>query len=441
MHRLVDGSPAYSCTLLAIEAQGRRIETVEGISTDDAMHPGADAVRRERRENDGQQCGFCTPGLVMAGKAVVDRNPRPSMADVESGLSGNICRCGTYVGVRKAVYEAGPEGECVMATKYDWPAAEDRSLIGKRHNRVDGPDKARGVAKYSYDRNLDGMLFARLVTSTVAHGRIIAIDTSMAEKVKGYKSHVNILNVGDEVQWMGAEILAICADTEEHARDVAAAVNVHFESLPHWVEDEDVQEGRRGESRQAGQGRHQGAGSRSRLEERRRDRRWLLRSRRDHALLLGAAWSGGRLAGGTTSRSTHRRRPWRASRRTWPRGCRAMSPIGTVSADSITVTTPYMGGGFGSKFNIDTWGIACAKLSKKTGKPVKLMLDRSEELMVAGRTALGLRQHQGRCQARRHVGGLRVRDLVDRRHRGAWQPRRYRTFTTTRSVWRRRRVI
>lgn len=102
---VVDGSPVYACTMLAIEAQGRRIETIEGISTDDAMHP----VQVQFVEQDAQQCGFCTPGLVMAGKAIVDRNPRPSMADVESGLCGNICRCGTYVGVRKAVYEAARE--------------------------------------------------------------------------------------------------------------------------------------------------------------------------------------------------------------------------------------------------------------------------------------------------------------------------------------------
>ena len=86
-----------------------------------------------------------------------------------------------------------------MATKYDWPALADRSLIGKRHDRVDGPVKARGTAKYSYDRNLDGMLFARLVTSDVAHGRIISIDTAAAERVTGYKGHVNILNAGDVV--------------------------------------------------------------------------------------------------------------------------------------------------------------------------------------------------------------------------------------------------
>ena len=99
---IIDGSPVYSCTMLALEAQGRRIETIEGISTEDSMH----AVQEQFVEHDAQQCGFCTPGFVMAGKAIVDRNPRPSMADVESGLGGNICRCGTYVGVRKAVYEA-----------------------------------------------------------------------------------------------------------------------------------------------------------------------------------------------------------------------------------------------------------------------------------------------------------------------------------------------
>ena len=102
---IIDGSPVYSCTMLAIEAEGRRIETIEGISSDDAMHP----VQVQFVEHDAQQCGFCTPGLVMAGKAIADRNPRPSMADVESGLCGNICRCGTYVGVRKAVYEAARE--------------------------------------------------------------------------------------------------------------------------------------------------------------------------------------------------------------------------------------------------------------------------------------------------------------------------------------------
>jgi aerobic-type carbon monoxide dehydrogenase small subunit (CoxS/CutS family) len=93
--------------MLAIEAQGRDIQTVEGISTDDTrMHP----VQQQFVEHDAQQCGFCTPGFVMACKALLDRNPNPTRQQVERELSGNICRCGTYVGVREAVLAAASAG-------------------------------------------------------------------------------------------------------------------------------------------------------------------------------------------------------------------------------------------------------------------------------------------------------------------------------------------
>jgi xanthine dehydrogenase YagT iron-sulfur-binding subunit len=104
---VVDGNPVYSCTMLAIESQGRNIETIESISTDDArMHP----VQKYFVENDAQQCGFCTPGFVMACKSFLDKNSNPTREQVEKGLSGNICRCGTYVGVRQAVLDAAKGG-------------------------------------------------------------------------------------------------------------------------------------------------------------------------------------------------------------------------------------------------------------------------------------------------------------------------------------------
>ena len=73
------------------------------------------------------------------------------------------------------------EREAAVATKYDWPAAGDRSIIGTRYSRIDGPSKSRGAAKYAYDRNLDKMVYARLVTSPHAHANIKSIDTSRAE--------------------------------------------------------------------------------------------------------------------------------------------------------------------------------------------------------------------------------------------------------------------
>ena len=102
---IMDGKAVYSCDVLAIDAQGRKIETLEGISTPDRPHP----VSKAFVNNDAQQCGYCTPGFVVAAKAFLDHHPNPTDEDVKRGLGGNFCRCGTYMGVRKAVLEAAKE--------------------------------------------------------------------------------------------------------------------------------------------------------------------------------------------------------------------------------------------------------------------------------------------------------------------------------------------
>jgi len=100
---LVDEKLVYSCSILAIDAQRQRITTVEGLTQGDRLSP----LQRAFIENDAQQCGFCTPGFIVAGKVLLDRNPQPTAGEVEKALSGNLCRCGTYAGVR-AVF--GPSG-------------------------------------------------------------------------------------------------------------------------------------------------------------------------------------------------------------------------------------------------------------------------------------------------------------------------------------------
>jgi xanthine dehydrogenase YagT iron-sulfur-binding subunit len=102
---ILGGRPVYACSVLAIEAQGQDIQTVEGLSSGGKLHP----VQAAFVENDAQQCGFCTPGFVMAAKAFIDRHPNPTMDDVKRGLGGNLCRCGTYIGVRQAVLDAARE--------------------------------------------------------------------------------------------------------------------------------------------------------------------------------------------------------------------------------------------------------------------------------------------------------------------------------------------
>ncbi|HSQ20716.1 MAG TPA: (2Fe-2S)-binding protein [Blastocatellia bacterium] len=103
---ILDGKPVYSCSVLAIEAQGKAITTVEGLMQGDNLHP----IQQAFIDNDAQQCGFCTPGFVVASKAFLDRNPNPTPDQVQKGLGGNLCRCGTYVGVRAAVAQAAQKG-------------------------------------------------------------------------------------------------------------------------------------------------------------------------------------------------------------------------------------------------------------------------------------------------------------------------------------------
>ena len=99
---LLGGKPVYACSVLTLEAQGQDIVTAEGLGSPEALHPLQTAFIK----HDAQQCGFCTPGFVVACKAFLDKNPNPTMGDIEKGLGGNLCRCGTYAGIGPAVLDA-----------------------------------------------------------------------------------------------------------------------------------------------------------------------------------------------------------------------------------------------------------------------------------------------------------------------------------------------
>src|SRR6516165_10111911 len=96
---MADGNPIYSCTMLALEAQGKKIQTADGLISGGKL----DAVPAAFVKYDAQQCGFCTPGFVVAMRAALNKNPNATPAEIEEGLSGNICRCGTYEQMRHAI--------------------------------------------------------------------------------------------------------------------------------------------------------------------------------------------------------------------------------------------------------------------------------------------------------------------------------------------------
>jgi len=100
---LIDGEPMNSCLVLALEAEGREITTIEGLSQGQKLHP----IQAAFVEKGAIQCGFCTPGMILAAKALLDRNPNPTETEVREALAGNLCRCTGYQKIVDAVIAAG----------------------------------------------------------------------------------------------------------------------------------------------------------------------------------------------------------------------------------------------------------------------------------------------------------------------------------------------
>ena len=99
---LLDGESVKSCTLLAFQAEGREVTTIEGIANDGQMHPIQDAFHR----NHGLQCGYCTPGMIMAAASFLQENPNPTDEQVRESLEGNLCRCTGYQNIVKSILDA-----------------------------------------------------------------------------------------------------------------------------------------------------------------------------------------------------------------------------------------------------------------------------------------------------------------------------------------------
>ena len=101
----VDGRLVCSCLMLAVEAEGRNVETIEGMAKGDKLHP----LQQKFLEEAALQCGFCTPGILVAAKALLDRNPDPSETEIRYWLAGNLCRCTGYDKIVRAVVDAAAE--------------------------------------------------------------------------------------------------------------------------------------------------------------------------------------------------------------------------------------------------------------------------------------------------------------------------------------------
>src|SRR3954469_16881237 len=263
-----------------------------------------------------------------------------------------------------------------------WP--ENPRLIGTNIPRLDGLAKASGKAKYPSDVRPEGTLFGVMLYSPHAHAKVRSIDTSAAEKMPGVKAVLAIANEGTTLRYQGDDVAAVAAETEEQARDAVRAIRVDYEVLPHAVtESQAMAEGapeivkggnvRKGRATTKGKPDEAMAGAAATIEG------TYSLPVITHVCLethgLTAKWEG-----------NDKIVAWASTQNVKGTAKDLSDSFSTPETKvSATVHTEVMGGGFGSKFSADVWGIAAATLSKKAGgKPVKMFLDRVQEHLAAG---------------------------------------------------------
>ncbi|SIO20622.1 xanthine dehydrogenase, molybdenum binding subunit apoprotein [Singulisphaera sp. GP187] len=261
-----------------------------------------------------------------------------------------------------------------------WP--ENPRLINTRIPRLDGMAKASGKAKYPSDMHPQGMLFGTILYSPHANATIVSIDTSAAEKLPGVKAVLVITGAGKKVQYQGDDIAAVAAETEEQARDAARAIKVEYEILPHVVTEAQSMAPEAPEIVKGGNTRKARAITRGKPDEAMKTADVTIEATYSlpvitHVCLethgLTAKWE-----------SEDKLVAW-ASTQSVRTVAGELAGKFNVPTSNVTVLTEVMGGGFGSKFGADIWGLAAAELSQKAGgRPVRMFLDRIQEHLAAG---------------------------------------------------------
>ncbi len=243
---LVDGTPVDSCLYPAFKAQGARITTIEGLARNGELHP----LQKAFIEHGAVQCGFCTPGLIMTAKALLDRNPNPTEHDIKVALKDTLCRCTGYVSVIRAIQSAARElrGEEPLP----WPGVPTvppLKAVGRPVPPQEVVDKVTGRAKFADDYAFPGMLIGRTLRAAYPHARIKRIDTSKARALPGVCAVLTHQDVpgqnrhgliyadwpvlcDDKVRYMGDAVAIVAAEDADIAARALELIEVDYEPLP-----------------------------------------------------------------------------------------------------------------------------------------------------------------------------------------------------------------
>jgi len=257
---------------------------------------------------------------------------------------------------------------------YHWPPMGQRKVMGTRINRLDGIAKSTGAAKYNSDLKPDGMIFGAILTCPHAHAKVTSVDTSAAEKLPGVTAVRVVAKPGTEIQWAGSEVVYVAANTEEIANDAVRLIKVDYEVMPHCVNEEDL-------AKSGPRAKPAGEQTTGDTEQAFKEADVTSEGHYGIPVLTHCCLEP---HGQTIAVKGDKVEYFPSTQNVYG----IASDIGralNIPTTNIHVHMEYMGGGFGSKFPADRWGIESAELSKASGgKPVKTFLDRATELTIAG---------------------------------------------------------
>jgi aerobic carbon-monoxide dehydrogenase large subunit len=258
---LINGKATKSCQVLAIEAEGKSITTIEGLSTSESLHP----LQKAFWENYAVQNGFSTPGTIMTAVELLSQNPDPTDEDIKLWLNGNLSRETGYQQVVEAIKSAASS---IRGESTTFPTEEaGASPVGKSIKTRKTEELVRGSARFIADMSLPGMLHAAILQSPHGHANILGIDTSVAEAMPGVvrvftakdtqqvmpmpviwippftESHFpphpsgivpgsHSVFASDKVRFVGDQLAAVVAETRQQAYDALEKIKVRYEALP-----------------------------------------------------------------------------------------------------------------------------------------------------------------------------------------------------------------
>ncbi|MEX1247986.1 MAG: molybdopterin cofactor-binding domain-containing protein [Anaerolineales bacterium] len=400
---LVNGEPILACMYPAQRAAGKTVLSIEGLAQEfttkrdskETLHP----LQKAFIEHGAVQCGFCIPGQIMTAHALLERDPDPSQEDLRIALKDTLCRCGGYPSIESAILAAARSlrtGEPIQRPQIA-DSANARGVVGRTLARPDAIEKVTGSALYTDDLEFEGMLFAKVRRAGVPHAFLKRLDISKAKALKGvirvltaadipgehnhglvYYDWPVMIGVGERIRYVGDALAIVAAETEELAEQAAALIDAHFELQP--VISDPVQARREGVSQIHEKGNllkhikvRKGSVDLGFVEADVILEHTFHTPITEHAFLeqecsIAVPTPDGRMEIYVGSQIPYQDRTQVARVLGWPE-------------KRVRIIGQLMGGGFGGKEDI-AGQIHAALLANATGRPVKLLFDRHESMLV-----------------------------------------------------------